>query len=97
MILSRSAWAGSQRYGAAVWSGDIQSTWEALQGQLSAGLGMMVSGIPWWTSDIGGFFDSDIESPYFRELVVRWFQFSVLWPVFRLHGKTWRVRARRVY
>jgi alpha-D-xyloside xylohydrolase len=86
MILIRSAWAGSQRYGAAVWSGDIQSTWEALQGQLSAGLGMMVSGIPWWTSDIGGFFDSDIESPYFRELVVRWFQFSVLWPVFRLHG-----------
>jgi alpha-D-xyloside xylohydrolase len=86
MILIRSAWAGSQRYGAAVWSGDIQSTWEALQGQLSAGLGMMVSGIPWWTSDIGGFFDSDIESPYFRELVVRWFQFAVLWPVFRLHG-----------
>jgi alpha-D-xyloside xylohydrolase len=86
MILIRSAWAGSQRYGAAIWSGDIQSTWEALQGQLSAGLGMMVSGIPWWTSDIGGFFDSDIESPYFRELVVRWFQFAVLWPVFRLHG-----------
>jgi alpha-D-xyloside xylohydrolase len=86
MILIRSAWAGSQRYGVAVWSGDIQSTWEALQGQVAAGLNMMVSGIPWWTSDIGGFFDSDIESPYFRELVVRWFQFAVLWPVFRLHG-----------
>lgn len=86
MILIRSAWAGSQRYGVAVWSGDIQSTWQALQGQIAAGLNMMVSGIPWWTSDIGGFFDSDIESPYFRELVVRWFQFAVLWPVFRLHG-----------
>jgi alpha-D-xyloside xylohydrolase len=86
MLLARSAWAGSQRFGVAVWSGDIQSTWEALRGQVTAGLNMMVSGIPWWTSDIGGFFDSDIETDYFRELVVRWFQFAVFWPIFRLHG-----------
>ena len=86
MILERSAWAGSQRYGVTVWSGDIQSTWESLRTQVGAGLNMMASGIPWWTTDIGGFFDADAESEDFRELLVRWFQFATFWPVVRLHG-----------
>jgi alpha-D-xyloside xylohydrolase len=84
--LCRSAWAGSQRYGAAVWSGDIESTFEALQDQVRAGLNIALSGIPWWTTDIGGFFDGDPDSPYFRELIVRWFQYGVFCPLFRLHG-----------
>jgi len=86
VLLCRSAWAGSQRFGAAVWSGDIESTFEALAAQIPAGLHMGISGIPWWTTDIGGFRNGDPASPYFRELVVRWFQFGVFCPLFRLHG-----------
>jgi alpha-D-xyloside xylohydrolase len=84
--LCRSAWAGSQRYGAAVWSGDIASNWETLKKQISAGLNMALSGIPWWTTDIGGFAGGDITDPDFHELIVRWFQFGVFCPIFRLHG-----------
>ncbi|GAB4442714.1 MAG: glycoside hydrolase family 31 protein [Anaerolineae bacterium] len=86
LTLCRSAWAGSQRYGAAVWSGDIASTFEALQSQVRAGLNIGLSGIPWWTTDIGGFHGGDPKSPYFRELIVRWFQYGVFCPLFRLHG-----------
>jgi len=86
LLLCRSAWAGSQRYGAAVWSGDVESTFEALAEQVPAGLNMGVSGIPWWTTDIGGFKSGDPTTEYFRELVVRWFQFGVFCPLFRLHG-----------
>lgn len=86
VLLCRSAWAGSQRYGAAVWSGDIASTFEVLRAQLKAGLNIGLSGIPWWTTDIGGFFGGDIDTPYFRELIVRWFQYGVFCPLFRLHG-----------
>ena len=86
LLLCRSAWAGSQRYGAAVWSGDIESTFEALAAQIPAGLNIGIAGIPWWTTDIGGFMHGDPTSPYFRELVVRWFQFGAFCPLFRLHG-----------
>jgi alpha-D-xyloside xylohydrolase len=86
LTLCRSAWAGSQRYGAAVWSGDIPSTFAALRAQVRAGLNIGLSGIPWWTTDIGGFFGGDIGSPAFRELVVRWFQYGAFCPIFRLHG-----------
>jgi alpha-D-xyloside xylohydrolase len=86
LMLCRSAWAGSQRFGAAVWSGDIQSTFEALQVQVRAGLNIGLSGIPWWTTDIGGFYGGHTDSPYFRELIVRWFQYGVFCPLFRLHG-----------
>jgi alpha-D-xyloside xylohydrolase len=86
VMLCRSAWAGSQRYGAAVWSGDIQSTFEALQNQVRAGLNIGMSGIPWWTTDIGGFYGGNINTPYFKELIVRWFQYGVFCPLFRLHG-----------
>jgi alpha-D-xyloside xylohydrolase len=84
--LCRSAWAGSQRYGAAVWSGDIPSTFEYLRKQVPAGLNIALSGIPWWTTDIGGFMGADPTSAYFRELIVRWFQFGLFCPLFRLHG-----------
>ncbi len=86
ITLCRSAWAGSQRYGAALWSGDVQSTFEALRVQVRAGLNAALSGIPWWTTDIGGFFNGDVTTPYFRELIVRWFQYGTFCPLFRLHG-----------
>ncbi len=86
VLLCRSAWAGSQRYGAIVWSGDIESTFEALAQQIPSGLNMGVAGIPWWTTDIGGFKNGDPSTAYFRELIVRWFQFAVFCPIFRLHG-----------
>jgi alpha-D-xyloside xylohydrolase len=86
LSLCRSAWAGSQRYGALVWSGDIDSTFDDLRRQIPAGLNIGLSGIPWWTTDIGGFKNGDITSPSFRELIVRWFQFGVFSPVLRLHG-----------
>ena len=86
ITLCRSAWAGSQRYGVCVWSGDIASTFEALQAQVRAGLNIGMSGIPWWNTDIGGFHGGDISTPYFRELIVRWFQYGLFCPIFRLHG-----------
>ncbi|KAL1990454.1 hypothetical protein VTN49DRAFT_6293 [Thermomyces lanuginosus] len=84
--LLRCAWAGSQRYGALVWSGDIASSWESLRCQLAAGLNMGLSGIPWWTTDIGGFHGGDGSKESFRELLVRWFQWGAFCPVMRLHG-----------
>ncbi len=86
VLLCRSAWAGSQRYGAAVWSGDIPATWLSLTQQVRAGLNIAISGIPWWTTDIGGFHGGDASDPAYQELMVRWFQFGVFCPLFRLHG-----------
>jgi alpha-D-xyloside xylohydrolase len=86
VLLSRSAWAGSQRFGAAVWSGDIPATWESLRKQVRAGLSIAISGIPWWTTDIGGFHGGDPRDPAYQELVVRWFQYGAFCPLFRLHG-----------
>ncbi|MCX7708188.1 MAG: glycoside hydrolase family 31 protein, partial [Anaerolineae bacterium] len=86
VTLCRSAWAGSQRYGAAVWSGDIMSTFEALRAQVRAGLNMGLSGIPWWTTDIGGFHGGDPCDSCFCELLIRWFQYGAFCPIFRLHG-----------
>lgn len=84
--LVRCAWAGSQRYGALVWSGDIASSWSSFRDQLSAGLNMGLSGLPWWTTDIGGFHGGDPNDQAFRELFVRWFQWGTFCPVMRLHG-----------
>jgi alpha-D-xyloside xylohydrolase len=84
--LTRCAWAGSQRYGALVWSGDIRSTFTDLRSQITAGIHMGVAGIPWFTTDIGGFHDGDVRDPAFHELLVRWFQFGAFCPVMRLHG-----------
>jgi alpha-D-xyloside xylohydrolase len=86
VLLCRSAWAGAQKYGAAVWSGDIPATWESLRTQVRAGLNIAVSGIPWWTTDIGGFHGGDPGDPAYQELITRWFQYGVFCPLFRLHG-----------
>ncbi|HEX4402860.1 MAG TPA: TIM-barrel domain-containing protein [Galbitalea sp.] len=86
VLFSRSAWAGSQKYGTAVWSGDIPATWESLATQVRAGLNIAISGIPWWTTDIGGFHGGDPSDPAYQELMIRWFQFGVFCPLFRLHG-----------
>lgn len=93
--LVRCAWAGSQRYGALVWSGDIYSTWTDFRRQICAGINISLAGIPWWTTDIGGFSDGDPQDPGFRELLVRWFQFGAFCPVMRLHGD--RMPARMIY
>ena len=84
--LLRCAWAGSQKYGALVWSGDIHSTFESLQNQFCAGLNMGIAGIPWWTTDIGGFFGANIEDESYHEVFVRWFEYGTFCPVMRLHG-----------
>ncbi|MCR5790618.1 MAG: family 31 glucosidase [Lachnospiraceae bacterium] len=84
--LLRCAWAGSQRYGALVWSGDIASSFDSMRNQLSAGLNMGLAGIPWWTTDIGGFHGGDPNDPAFRELFTRWFEWGTYCPVMRLHG-----------
>ena len=84
--LVRCAWLGSQRYGVVLWSGDIASTFDSLRKQLKAGLNVAMCGIPWWTTDIGGFINGDPESEEFRELMIRWFEFGVFCPIFRLHG-----------
>jgi alpha-D-xyloside xylohydrolase len=95
-ILTRSAFAGQQRYGAAVWSGDITSTWTAMRAQIPAGLGLSVSGIPYWSMDIGGFsvparFSADHptaeDAEEWRELNARWFQFGTFVPLLRVHGE----------
>ena len=86
VTLNRSAWAGSQRYGAILWSGDIQTDFATFRKQIAAGLNTALSGMPWWNTDIGGFHGGDPSSPEYREVVVRWFQFGALSPIFRLHG-----------
>lgn len=84
--LVRCAWAGSQRYGALVWSGDIHSNFEVFKRQIVAGLQMGLAGIPWWTTDIGGFHGGNIQNEEFQELLIRWFQWGTFCPVMRLHG-----------
>ncbi len=84
--LVRCAWAGSQKYGALVWSGDIDSSFQSLRNQLAIGLNMAIAGIPWWTTDIGGFHGGVDDDEDFRELVTRWFEFATFCPVMRMHG-----------
>ncbi|BAQ32496.1 glycoside hydrolase family 31 protein [Bifidobacterium scardovii] len=84
--LSRAAWAGAQRYGALVWSGDVHSTFDDLKAQITCAIHMGAAGIPWFTTDMGGFAGSDITTDAFKELFVRWCQFSTFLPVMRNHG-----------
>jgi alpha-D-xyloside xylohydrolase len=85
-ILSRSAFAGSQRNAVTAWSGDINSDWLSFRRQVPAGLNFELSGIPYWTTDIGGFVFGNTEDPAFRELFVRWFQYGTFNPILRVHG-----------
>ena len=84
--LLRCAWAGSQKYGNVVWSGDVPSTFEAFYDQLQCGLNMGLAGIPWWTTDVGGFMTDDVNDPDFQQLLIRWYQFAVYSAVLRMHG-----------
>ena len=85
-ILSRSAYAGDQRYGVTAWSGDLVADWETFKRQVPAGLNFELSGIPYWTTDIGGFVSSNPTSPAYRELYIRWFEYGTFCPIFRTHG-----------
>ncbi len=85
-ILSRSAFAGSQRNGVTAWSGDINSDWLSFRRQVPAGLNFALSGIPYWTTDIGGFVFGNTRDPAFRELFIRWFQYGTFNPILRVHG-----------
>jgi len=89
-ILTRSAFAGQQRYGANTWSGDVVASWDALRNQISAGLNFSLCGIPYWNSDIGGFFlwnfKNTLNDPDYRELYARWIQFGAFSPMMRSHG-----------
>ena len=90
--LTRAAYPGSQKYGSAVWNGDIGSDWRSLRQSVTSGLSMGMCGIPWWNSDIGGFHSGDTESDDFRELIIRWFQFGLFSPIMRLHGSRLRTK-----
>jgi alpha-D-xyloside xylohydrolase len=85
-LLTRSAYAGQQRNGAVNWSGDIQGKWEVFQSQIPAGLNFVASGIPYWNTDICGFFGNHPGDPKFTELCTRWFQYGSFTPMFRVHG-----------
>jgi len=85
-LLSRSAFAGAQRNAAAVWSGDVNSDWVFFKKQIPAGLNYSISGLPYWTTDIGGFVSGNPDDPQYRELFIRWFQFGVFNPLLRVHG-----------
>jgi len=87
--LHRTGYAGVQRYGGWIWSGDVDSTWESLAAQLSVGLNHGLSLTPFWGSDTGGFFPT---TELTGELYARWFQFSTFCPSFRSHGRTWHLR-----
>ncbi len=98
--LTRSAFTGQQRYGTASWSGDVSATWETLRRQIADGLNFCASGLPWWSTDIGGFFvandpdlwfwsgdfDPGVADAGYRELYLRWFQYAAWLPIFRSHG-----------
>ena len=87
VTICRNAWAGSQRYGACLAPHDINSSFEHLEEYMKVGLNVMMSGIPWWNCDIGGYSTKeDIKSPHFQELMTRWYQYGVFLPVFRTHG-----------
>jgi len=88
VILTRSAYAGEQRNATISWTGDISGNWETLRRQIPAGLSFSISGFPYWTTDIGGFFrpSDQYASPEYRELLIRWFQFGAFCPIFRIHG-----------
>ncbi len=92
-ILTRSSFAGQQKFASATWSGDVHSNWGVFSEQIPAGLNFCMAGIPYWTTDIGGYFARNdyplgIQDPGFVELYVRWYQYGAFCPLFRSHGTT---------
>jgi alpha-D-xyloside xylohydrolase len=86
MILTRSAYSGQQRNGALTWSGDTQGNWDSFRKNVTAALNFSMSGIPYWSADIGGFFGGDTHDREYAELFNRWEQFAIFTPQFRVHG-----------
>ena len=88
VILTRSAYAGQQRNATTSWSGDVSANWETLRRQIPAGLSFAMSGFPYWTTDIGGFFRpaDQYTSASYHELLIRWFEWGAFCPIFRIHG-----------
>ena len=89
LLLTRGVWAGGQRHGVVLWSSDIWSSFEQLRSMVPQGVHASLSGVPWWTTDVGGYgcgFSRPNDSPYMRELIVRWYEFGLFCPVFRTHG-----------
>jgi Alpha-glucosidases, family 31 of glycosyl hydrolases len=86
-LLTRCAWASQQKAGTAVWSGDIPTTFEELRTQITAGLNFVATGIPYWTTDIGGYEGGNPSDPEYREVFTRWFEYGTFCPVFRSHGR----------
>ena len=88
MILTRCGFAGIQRYGSAMWSGDVGNDWETFRRQITAGLGMQAAGIPWWTYDAGGFFrpQNQYTDSAYIERMLRWIETAVYLPLMRVHG-----------
>ncbi|MEJ7736964.1 MAG: TIM-barrel domain-containing protein [Chitinophagaceae bacterium] len=90
-ILTRSAFAGEQKNASIIWSGDISGEWGVLRASIPAGLGFALSGMPYWTTDIGGFwvkYTGGNKNNAYRELFTRWYQFGAFCPVFRVHGSS---------
>jgi alpha-D-xyloside xylohydrolase len=96
-VLTRSAYAGQQRFSAASWSGDTSSSWQAMHKQIAAGIGFSISGVPYWTMDVGGFsvpdrFNADTPTPEamdeWAEMNTRWFEFGAFCPMLRVHGES---------
>ena len=87
-ILTRCGFPGIQRYGSALWSGDVGNDWETLRRQITAGLGLQAAGIPWWTYDAGGFFrpGNQYNDPAYIQRMLRWIELSVYLPLMRVHG-----------
>ncbi|WEK34310.1 MAG: glycoside hydrolase family 31 protein [Candidatus Pseudobacter hemicellulosilyticus] len=93
-LLTRSGYAGSQRYAATIWSGDIGARWDDMKAQITAGINFSLSGLPWWSMDIGGFvvenrfeYPNEKDQEEWREMLTRWYQFGSLTPVYRSHGQ----------
>ena len=88
MILTRCGFPGIQRYGSALWSGDVGNDWETFRRQITAGLGVQAAGIPWWTYDAGGFFrpQNQYTDSAYIERMLRWIETSVYLPLMRVHG-----------
>lgn len=86
LSLVRCGWVGSPKYGALIWSGDIDCSFPQMKRQIANGINMGIAGIPYWISDTGGFEGGNINDPAFHELLVRWYQWAVFTPVLRMHG-----------
>ena len=87
--LTRSAWAGQQRYAALPWSGDTTASWETMRNQIAGGINIAMAGLPYWTQDTGGFFVNYLQgekNPEYQELYARWNQFAIFNPIYRIHG-----------